>query len=163
LDSGDLRADSLYGPMRLTTRSKDIALEGLSGDLRLEDENGTVEVGLHKPGNIQIDNRKGDVQVSIPPNTAIKVEARTRQGEIQSDFDEIKVDKRDNQSSASGSIGTNGPRLAMNCERGTIEIRKGTVAVVPPAPPTPPATPGNAGKPAKALRAPKEKPVESEN
>jgi DUF4097 and DUF4098 domain-containing protein YvlB len=163
LDSGDLRADSLSGPMRLTTRSKDIALEGLSGDLRLEDENGTVEVGLYKPGNIQIDNRKGDVQVSIPPNTAIKVEARTRQGEIQSDFEEIKVDNRDNQSSASGSIGTNGPRLAMNCEKGTIEIRKGTVAVVPPAPPIPPATPARPGKPAKALPAPKAKPVESEN
>ena len=163
LDSGDLRADSLSGPMRLTTRSKDIALEGLSGDLRLEDSNGTVEVGLHKPGNIQIDNRKGDVQVSIPPNTAIKVEARTRQGEIQSDFEEIKVDRRDNQSSASGSIGTNGPRLVMNCEHGTIEIRKGTVAVVAPAPPTPPAAPANPGKPAKALRAPKAAPVESEN
>src|SRR6266852_2127058 len=163
LDSGDLRADSLYGPMRLTTRSKDIALVGLSGDLRLEDQNGTVEVGLHKPGNIQIDNHKGDVQVSIPPNTAIKVEARTRHGEIQSDFDEIKVDNRDNQSSASGSVGTNGPRLVMNCERGTIEIRKGTVAVVPPAPPTPPATPAKPGKPAKALPAPKARPVESEN
>ena len=163
LDSGDLRADSLYGPMRLTTRSKDIALEGLSGDLRLEDQNGTVEVGLHKPGNIQIDNHKGDVQVSIPPNTAIRVEARTRHGEIQSDFDEIKVDNHDNQSSASGSIGTNGPRLVMNCERGTIEIRKGTVAVVPPAPPTPPATPAKPGKPAKALPAPKARPVESEN
>jgi DUF4097 and DUF4098 domain-containing protein YvlB len=163
LDSGDLRADSLSGPMRLTTRSKDIALEGLSGDLRLEDENGTVEVGLYKPGNIQIDNRKGDVQVSIPPNTAIKVEARTRQGEIQSDFEEIKIDNRNNQSSASGSIGTNGPRLAMNCEKGTIEIRKGTVAVVPPAPPIPPATPARPGKPAKALPAPKAKPVESEN
>src|SRR5450759_181989 len=81
LNSGDLRADSLAGPMRLTTRSKDIALEGLSGDLRLEDSNGTVEVGLHNPGNIQIDNRKGDVRVSIPPNTPIKVEARTRQGD----------------------------------------------------------------------------------
>jgi DUF4097 and DUF4098 domain-containing protein YvlB len=163
LDSGDLRADSLSGPMRLTTRSKDIALEGLSGDLRLEDENGTVDVGLYKPGNIQIDNRKGDVQVSIPPNTAIKVEARTREGEIESDFEEIKVDKRDNQSSASGSIGTNGPRLVMNCEKGAIEIRKGTVAVVPPAPPIPPATPAKPGKPAKALPAPKAKPVESEN
>src|SRR5258708_3411426 len=97
-DSGDRGADSLSGPMRLTTRSKDVALEGLSGDLRLEDENGTVEVGLHKPGNIQIDNRKGDVQVSIPPNTPIKVEARTHQGEIESDFEEIKVDNRDNQS-----------------------------------------------------------------
>jgi len=163
LDSGDLRADSLSGPMRLTTRSKDVALEGLSGDLRLEDENGTVEVGLHKPGNIQIDNRKGDVQVSIPPNTAVKIEARTREGEIESDFEEIKVDNHNNQSSASGSIGTNGPRLVMNCERGRIEIRKGTVAVIPPAPPIPPATPGKPGKPAKALPAPKAKPVESEN
>jgi len=163
LDSGDLRADSLTGPTRLTTRSKDIALEGLSGDLRLEDENGTVEVGLHKPGNIQIDNRKGDVRVSIPPNTAIKVEARTRQGEIESDFEEIKVDNRDRQSSASGSIGTNGPRLVMNCEKGTIEIRRGTVAVAAPAPPTPPATPGKPGKPAKALPAPEAAPVESEN
>ncbi len=163
LDSGDLRADSLTGPMRLTTRSKDIALEGLSGDLRLEDSNGTVEVGLHKPGNIQIDNRKGDVQVSIPPNTAIKVEARTREGEIQSDFDEIKVDNRDKEASASGSIGTNGPKLVMNCDKGTIEIRKGTVAVTaPPVPPTPPAAP-KPGKPAKALPAPKAKPVESEN
>jgi hypothetical protein len=163
LDSGDLRADSLTGPMRLTTRSKDISLEGLSGDLRLEDSNGTVEVGLHKPGNIQIDNRKGDVQVSIPPNTAIKVEARTREGEIQSDFEEIKVDNRDRESSASGSIGSNGPKLVMNCEKGTIEIRKGTIAVVAPAPPIPPATPGKPGKPAKALPAPKAKPVESEN
>jgi DUF4097 and DUF4098 domain-containing protein YvlB len=163
LDSGDLRADSLLGPMRLTTRSKDISLEGLSGDLRLEDANGTVAVGLHKPGNIQIDNRKGDVQVTIPPNTPIKVEARTREGEIESDFEEIKVENKDNQSSASGSIGTNGPRLVMNCDKGAIEIRKGTVAVVAPAPPVPPATPGKPGKPAKALPAPKAKPVESEN
>ena len=163
LDSGDLRADSLSGPMRLTTRSKDISLEGLSGDLRLEDSNGTVDVGLYKPGNIQIDNRKGDVQVSIPPNTAIKVEARTREGEIESDFGEIKVDNRDRESSASGSIGTNGPKLVVNCDKGTIEIRKGAVAVVPPAPPIPPATPAKPGKPAKALPAPKAPPVESEN
>ena len=163
LDSGDLRADSLLGPMRLTTRSKDVALEGLSGDLRLEDSNGTVEVGLHKPGNIQIDNRKGDVRVSIPPNTAIKVEARTREGEISSDFDEIKVENSNKQSSASGAIGSNGPRLAMNCEKGSIEIRKGTVSVVAPAPPIPPAAAPTPGKPAKALPAPKAKPVESEN
>jgi DUF4097 and DUF4098 domain-containing protein YvlB len=163
LDSGDLRADSLTGPMRLKTRSKDVSLEGLSGDLRVEDSNGTVRVGLYKPGNIQIDNAKGDVQVTIPPNTAIKVEARTRAGEIESDFDEIKVDNRDHQSSASGSIGTNGPPLKLNCEKGAIEIRKGTVAVVPPAPPTPPATLGKPGKPLKALPAPKAKPVESEN
>jgi DUF4097 and DUF4098 domain-containing protein YvlB len=163
LDSGDLRADSLSGPMHLTTRSKDISLEGLSGDLRLADTNGTVEVGLHNPGNIQIDNRKGDVQIAIPPGTAIKVEARTHEGEINSDFSEIKIDNQNRQSTASGSIGTNGPRMAINCDKGTIEIRKGTVSVAPPAPPIPPAISGKPGKPAKALPAPKAKPVESEN
>jgi hypothetical protein len=163
LDSGDLRADSLLGPMRLTTRSKDIALEGLSGDLRLEDSNGSVEVGLRKPGNIQIDNRKGDAQVSIPPNTAVKVEARTREGEIESDFDEIKVDNRDKDASASGSIGTNGPRVVINCDKGSIEIRRGTAAsMAPPQPPTPPA-PASPGKALRALPAPKAPPVETEN
>jgi hypothetical protein len=163
LDSGDLRADSLTGPMRLTTRSKDISLEGLSGDLRLEDSNGSVDVGLRKPGNIQIDNRKGDVQVSIPPNTPLKVEARTREGEIESDFEEIKVDNRDRGSSASGSIGTNGTKLVMNCEKGQIEIRKGTVAAMAPVPPMQPLAPLKPGKPLKALPAPKARPVESEN
>ncbi|MGB9071957.1 MAG: DUF4097 family beta strand repeat-containing protein [Terriglobales bacterium] len=163
LDSGDLRADSLVGPMHLTTRSKDISLTGLSGDLRLEDSNGTVEVGLYKPGNIQIENRKGDIQVSIPPNTAVKVEARTRRGEIQSDFNELKIEGGDRQASASGSIGTNGPRLVINGENGTIEIRRGTVAVAPPAAPAAPAAPGKPAKPAKSLPAPKAAPVESEN
>ena len=160
LDSGDLRADSLAGPTRLETRSKDIALEGVSGDLRVADENGSVEVGLFKPGNVQLDNRKGDIEVTIPPNTPIKVEARTREGEIESEFDEIKVDAHDKGASAAGSIGVNGPRLAINCDKGTIEIRKGAVSVTPPAPPSPPSKPG---KPAKALPAPKAPPVESEN
>jgi len=166
LDSGDLRADSLTGPMHLTTRSKDISLTGLSGDLRLEDSNGTVEVGLYKPGNIQIDNHKGDVQVSIPPNTAVKVEARTHHGEIQSDFNELKIEGGDQQASASGSIGTNGPRLVINGDNGSVEIRRGTVAVAAPATPaapTVPATPGKPAKPAKSLPAPKAAPVESEN
>jgi Putative adhesin len=162
LDSSDLRADSLAGPMRLTTRSKDISLEGLTGDLRLEDSNGTVEVGLHKPGNIQIDNRKGDVQITIPPNTALKIEARTREGEISSDFDEIRVDNRDRESTAGGSLGTNGPKLVVNCEKGEIEFRKGNVVVTAPAPmvsPTPHLKPG----PAKILPAPKAPPAETEN
>jgi hypothetical protein len=164
LDSSDLRADSLLGPMRLATRSKDISLEGLSGDLRLEDSNGTINLAVRKPGNIQIDNKRGDVQISIPPNTPVKIEARTHQGEISSEFDEIKVENREHESSANGSIGANGPKMAVNCDRGEIEFRKGTVAesVAPtmrPMVPMSPVTP----KPGKALPAPKAPPVESEN
>src|SRR6266480_2069977 len=111
--------------MRLITRSKDISLDGLSGDLHLQDNNGSVEVGLYKPGNIQIENRKGDVQVTIPPNTALKIEARSRGGEISSDFSELQINNAESQASASGSIGSNGPKLVINNEHGSVEIRKG--------------------------------------
>jgi DUF4097 and DUF4098 domain-containing protein YvlB len=160
LDSGDLRADSLNGPMHLITRSKDISLEGLSGDLRLEDSNGSVEVGLRKPGSIQIENRKGDVQVTVPPNAALNVDAHTRGGTIESDFNELKIDNGERESTASGSIGNNGSRLVVNAEHGGIEIRRGEVEAAAPAPPAPPAKPG---KPAKALPPPKTPPEESEN
>jgi hypothetical protein len=163
LDSGDLRADSITGPMRLITRSKDISLDGFSGDLRLQDNNGTVELGLHKPGNIQIENRKGDVQITIPPDTPMKIEARSRGGEISSDFSELQINNGDNQASANGSIGNNGPKLVINNEHGTVEIRKGTVAVTPPAPPAVPSAPGKPAKPAKTLSTPKAAPVETEN
>jgi hypothetical protein len=160
LDSGDLRADSLTGPMRLVTRSKDISLEGLSGDLRLEDSHGTVEVGLRKPGNIQIENRKGDIQVTIPPDSAVKVDARLRGGSISSDFGELKVENGNHESSASGSIGNNGSRMVINGENGSIELRKGEVSAVAPEVPTPPAKPS---KPGKSLPPPKTPPEESEN
>ena len=104
------------------------------------------------------------MQVSVPPNTAIKVEARTREGEIESDFDEIKVDNRDRESSASGSIGSNGPKLVVNCDKGTIEIRKGAVAVVASgcADSSGPRRRNRASQ-RKRCQAPKAPPVESEN
>ena len=160
LDSDDLRADSLSGPMHLITRSKNISLEGLSGDLRLENSNGTVDVGVRKPGSIQIENRKGDVEVTVPPNAALNVDARCRGGSIESDFNQLKIENGERESTATGSIGSNGSRLVINGEHGSIEIRRGELEASAPAPPTPPAKPGKTGK---ALPAPKTPPEESEN
>ncbi len=54
MDSGDLRASDLIGPFRLLTRSKDVRLHGVSGDVRLENENGAVEIHMSKLGNMQV-------------------------------------------------------------------------------------------------------------
>ena len=40
LDSDELRADQVTGPLHLTTRSKNIRLDSVSGDVRLQDDNG---------------------------------------------------------------------------------------------------------------------------
>jgi DUF4097 and DUF4098 domain-containing protein YvlB len=148
LDSGDLRAKGLVGPGRVMTRSKDIRLDAFSGDLRLEDSNGAVEVLVHKMGNLELTNRNGDIQLSLPVQAAFKVDARARNGEIQSDFGELKVNNERDVATASGAVGNGAATVRLNNEHGTIEIRKGSVQAMTtpdtpklPKPPKAPAIP----------------------
>src|SRR5207249_22443 len=104
LDSDDMRAVDVIGPFRLLTRSKDIRLTGVSGDVRLQDENGSVEIRLSKLGSVQVDNRRGDVQIYVPDKSSFQVDARARGGEIESDFEGLKIQNADDQATAVGSI-----------------------------------------------------------
>jgi hypothetical protein len=157
LNSDELHADEVAGPVRLTTRSKNIRLEAVSGDVRLKDDNGTVELIMHSLGNVQIDNRNGDVQLAVPEKSGFRLDARTRGGEIQSDFPELKVNNDEHEAKASGSVGNGSSHIVITNEHEGIEIRKASAT-----PPTPPAPP-NPAKPAKALPEPKGKVEPTEN
>jgi len=158
LDSEDLRADEITGPLHLSTRSKNIRLDAVSGDVRLKDDNGTVELTMRTLGNVQIDNRNGDVQLAVPDKAGFRLDASTRNGgEIQSDFSELKINNDDRESRASGSVGNGSSHIVINNEHEGIGIRK--ASAVPPAPPVPP----NPGKPAKALPEQKGTPEPTDN
>jgi DUF4097 and DUF4098 domain-containing protein YvlB len=148
LDSGDLQASDIIGPLRLTTRSKDIRLTGVSGDVRLQDENGSVELRMNKMGSMQVDNRKGDIQIYLPDKAGFQVDARARNGEVETDFDQLKIDNSNDQALATGTVGAGGPHLVVNNEHGTIEIRKASSMAEEQEPPAP-------AKPPKAPKAPK--------
>lgn len=157
LDSDELHAQQITGPLHLTTRSKNIRLEEVSGDVRLQDDNGAVEVGIRTLGNIQIDNRNGEVQLSLPDKSSFRLDARTRDGEIQTDFPELKVNNDEHEAKASGSVGSASSHIVLNNEHNSIEIRK--ASSMPPKPPEPP----NPAKAGKALPAPKVKVEPTEN
>ena len=127
LDSDELHAGEVAGPLHLTTRSKNIRLDDVSGDVRLQDDNGTVEVGMRSLGNVQIDNRNGDVRLSVPEKSGFRLDARVRDGEIQSDFPELKIDNNEHESRANGSIGNGGAHIVVNNEHDGFEIRKNPV------------------------------------
>lgn len=155
LDSDELHADQITGPVHLSTRSKNIRLDAVSGDVRLKDDNGSVELAMRTLGNVQIDNRNGDVQLSVPDKAGFRLDASTRNGgEIQSDFSELKVNNDEHESRASGSVGNGSSHIVINNEHEGIEIRKATVT--PPTPPTPP-------KPGKPLPSSKENPEPTDN
>jgi hypothetical protein len=155
LDSDDLHADQLMGPLRLTTRSKQIRLEDVSGDVRVQDANGGIEVAMRTLGNVQIDSRNGDINLAVPDKAGFHLEARTRDGEIQSDFSELKVNNDEHVATASGSVGNGAAHIVLNNEHDGIEIRRAV-----PQPPKPPAPPA---KPAKSLPAPPSKVEPTEN
>ena len=158
LDSDDLHAEQITGPVRLTTRSKQIHLEDVSGDLRVEDANGGVEVSMRSLGNVQIDDRNGDIHLSVPDKAGFHLDARTRDGEIQSDFPELKIDSNDHEAKASGSVGNGASHIVINNEHDGIEIRRSTKASA--AAPAVPATPS---KPGRSLPPPKAKVEPTEN
>jgi hypothetical protein len=157
LDSDELHAEQITGPLRLTTRSKNIRLDDVSGDVRLQNDNGAIEVGMRSLGNVQIDSRNGGIQLSVPDKAGFRLDARTRDGEIQSDFPELKINNDDRESKASGSVGNASSHVVLNNEHDGIEIRK--ASALPPKPPEPPST----GKAGKALPAPKVKVEPTEN
>jgi DUF4097 and DUF4098 domain-containing protein YvlB len=150
LDSGDLEADNVLGPLRLRTRSKDITVNGLSGDVHVQNENGNVELHINKPGSVEVNDRKGDVRLFVPQKAGFQVDAQARDGSIQSDFGSLNIQNGDEHSTAAGSInGGGGARLVVNNEHGDIEIRSG-VPTPPPVPAMPRAGHGEAPEPPEA-------------
>lgn len=126
MQSGDLRASQLTGPVRVITRSKNIDLDNVTGDIRLENSNGSIDVHASKTplGQIEIDNRRGEVNLTLPGNANFQLDARTRKGEIDSDFATVNVNKDHGDSAATGTVGSGGSRVQINAEYGNVSIRK---------------------------------------
>jgi hypothetical protein len=132
MDSGDLRADGITGPFRLDTRNKDIHLEDVSGDVRMENRNGEIE--LHPDpkgplGNIEISNKSGPIRLTLPSSASFQLDARTLQGEIDTDFN-IQTTENNRETRATATVNKGGPHVQLSTEHGTISLlrREGSLA-----------------------------------
>ena len=149
LDSDSLRADNVTGPLHVSTRSKDITLEAVSGDARIQNENSAVQIELKSAGNIQVDNRNGDIHVGIPDKVGFKLDARSQGGEVDANFPGVKVVNDDNGGTGAGTVGNGAAHLVLNSQHGNVTVHKGTSENAhsmseppqPPAPPMPPKVP----------------------
>jgi DUF4097 and DUF4098 domain-containing protein YvlB len=147
MESGDLRARAMTGPVHVATRAKDIHLDDVSGSLKVDNSNGMVEYRAGKGlGDVEINNQRGTVQVTLPRNAAFQMDARSNRGDIQSDFPSIQVRSEHNAQIASGSVGSSGqsgPQIKLTNNYGDVQIRQSTGLPAPPAaPPKAPTAPG---------------------
>jgi len=127
--SGDaLRATDVNGPMRLVTRSKEIHLEGVSGDIEVENSNGGIEIHPANKlpmGKMMITGKHGDITLILPANAGFQLDATTHKGDITSDFSPLRTEESNGSSRATGTIGNGAAKLQINADTGDIRINKG--------------------------------------
>ena len=124
LDNGDMTIENASGPISVATHAMDVELHQVSGEVRVHNSNGDVEVKTKDPiGGMNIENRNGSVQVSLPENAKFSVEATAVDGEVHTDFD-LSTDNGNQHSIVSGSVGGGGPLLHITAVKGDITLRK---------------------------------------
>lgn len=124
LDSGDLTLENATGPVVLTTHAKDIEIHKITGPLTVHNSDGSIEVTAASPiGSMNIENRNGSVQVSLPSDAKFSVEATAVDGEVHTDFN-LSTENENQHSIVSGSVGGGGPLLHLTAEKGDISLNK---------------------------------------
>ena len=124
MSNGELRANGLTA-FRVTTRSKDIDLEDVSGDVKIENSNGQVQVTPKTPlANIDVTNRSGEVNLMLPSSGGFTIDASSLRGEIDSDFDLSATTDQNREQHLSGTVNKGGPHIQVRDDHGTIHIRK---------------------------------------
>jgi hypothetical protein len=145
MDSGSLEASGVHGPFDLTTRAKDINLDGFSHSVRISNTDGDIE--LRAAGvptrPIEVQSNKGEIQLNIPSSSSFQIDATSQHGEVESEFSgpNLKVNSSGDAPSITGSYGKGGgPTIHLSTAYGTIHLGQGE-ASTPPAPPKAPAPP----------------------
>jgi DUF4097 and DUF4098 domain-containing protein YvlB len=122
---GDIRANSLLGPVKLNTRSNEVHFEDVSGEVDVENRNGLVSIRPKAPlGNIDVNNVRGGIELEMPASADFRLDAQSKSGNIDANDFSITVDNERRDSTARATIGKGGPDIHLRTERGSIQIRK---------------------------------------
>lgn len=138
LNEDDMTTSQAVGPVLLNTRNRNITLDRIAGDVSVTNSNGTVDLTNAPPlGNVTIENRSGDVTVTVPEHASFVVQAETTNGDLDNDFS-LDSHGTDTHKSINGTIGKGGPLLRLTTSHGDLELKKASVMPLPPTPPMPP-------------------------
>ena len=131
ISSGDVDASDITGPVKIAARSGDIKVEKLKGALDVNVTRGDLSL---RPGQlsgpIHAHSRSGDISLALPSTTQFTMDASTGNGDVSSDFAEIKPETTGRRGGIHGSVGK-GPTVELRTDRGDLSLRKATASSTP--------------------------------
>jgi DUF4097 and DUF4098 domain-containing protein YvlB len=132
---GSFTASNVVGPLRLSSRSRDVQVSDFTNALEISVNRGDVEL---RPGKIPVaridaHTRSGDIQLSLPPAAKFDLTASTDRGEITNDFGSaLTLQSSGRGATLKASMG--GPAVKVDTGRGHVTVRKASPDDQPPTP-----------------------------
>jgi DUF4097 and DUF4098 domain-containing protein YvlB len=133
MEVGSLDASGLDGPFEISTKAKDISLEGFKHALKINDTTGDINLraAVAPTHPISVESKKGDIELTLPAGSSFQIDATSHHGEVDTDFTGpgLKVTREGETPSITGTYGKGGPLIHLVTEYGTIHLsRQGTPA-----------------------------------
>jgi len=124
LSDGDLTMENARGPILVSTHAMDISLKQMQGEITVKNSDGSIAVSAVSPiAAMDITNRNGSVDVTVPEKAKFSVQGVADDGEINSDFT-LSQSSANDRATASGEVGGGGPLLHIVAEKGDIHLHK---------------------------------------
>ncbi len=126
MELGSLQASGIDGPFEITTREKDIVLEGFKQSVKIGNTNGVVRLRASAAPKypIEVNLNKGDIELELPASSSFEIDARSRHGEVQCDFPNLKVTQEGEAPSITGTYGKGGPVIRLSTAYGTVRLAR---------------------------------------
>ncbi len=133
LDGHDLNVSEVVGPLLVNTRSHNVTLDKVSGDVKVVNNHGDVAVHVAPPtGTITVDNQNGNVNVTLPERAKFTLTAETTDGDAHSDFS--GSDTHGSRGVLSGQVNGGGSPVHLNTSHGDINVSRNSMMPLPPMP-----------------------------
>ncbi len=120
-----IHANDVAGPLNIETTLKDVIVNDFGDACSVTNEyaNVSVSAGSRNWGNVNIRNRNGRIDLFLPEDAAFYIDARARNGRIESDHRELQeaINKGDSGALKS-SVKTGGPKIMLETEYNNISI-----------------------------------------
>ena len=119
--------------MLVNTRSRNINLEKVTGDIKVVNNHGDVDINVAPPtGTVTVDNQNGNVNVTLPEKAKFTLNAETSDGDTHSDF--LDNDTHGGHGTLSGSVNGGGPTVRLNTSHGDVNVSRNNSGPLPPVP-----------------------------
>lgn len=141
VNGGELVVENVDGEMELSNVNGDITLRNVGGSALVNTVNGDIQATFNnvtpdKP--MAFSNLNGDIDITLPPKTAMKAKMKSEWGDVYTDFDmDVKRSDAEKVNSSEdgtykvsvnnwiyGTINGGGPEYLFKSMRGDIYIRK---------------------------------------